>query len=101
MVYFDVLVVGGGAAGMAAALAAAEQGCGVLLAEAEEDLGGVLRQCFHRGFGGGMTGPAYARELTDRVERSGVRVWTGTSVLRLASDRTALLSSRRGLWSKL
>ena len=97
MVSFDVLVVGGGAAGMAAALAAAERGCSVLLAEAAEELGGVLRQCFHRGFGGGMTGPAYARELIGRVERSGVHVRTGTSVLRLGPDRTVLLSSRSGL----
>lgn len=97
MVCFDVLVVGGGAAGMAAALAAAERGRSVLLAEAEEELGGVLRQCFHRGFGGGMTGPAYARELTDRVAHSSVRVRADTSVLRLDPDRTALLSSRRGL----
>ena len=97
MAYFDVLAVGGGAAGMSAALAAAERRRGVLLAEAEEELGGVLRQCFHRGFGGGMTGPAYARELIDRVEDSSVQVRTGTTVLRLAPDRTALLSSRRGL----
>ena len=82
---------------MAAALAAAERGCSVLLAEAEEALGGVLRQCSHRGFGGGLTGPAYARELIGPVESSGVQVRTGTCVLRLAPDRTALLSSRRGL----
>ena len=97
MAYFDVLVVGGGAAGMAAALGAAERGCRVLLVEAEEELGGILRQCFHRGFGGGMTGPAYARELIGRVERSGVQVRTGASALRLDPDRTVLLSSRRGL----
>lgn len=97
MDHFDILVAGGGAAGMAAALGASERGRSVLLAEAEERLGGVLRQCFHRGFGGGMTGPAYARRLEARVERSGVQVRTGTSVLRLDPDRTALLSSRRGL----
>lgn len=97
MAYFDILVAGGGAAGMAAALGAAERGCSVLLAEAEEALGGVLRQCSHHGFGGGLTGPAYARRLIDRVARSGVQVRTGTYVLKLSPDRTALLSSRRGL----
>lgn len=97
MAYYDILVVGGGAAGMSAALAAAERGRSVLLAEAEAQLGGVLRQCLHRGFGGGMTGPAYARELINRVEDSGVRVRTGASVLELRPDRTALLSGRGGL----
>lgn len=97
MVSFDILVVGGGAAGMTAALAAARNGRSVLLAEAEAELGGVLRQCVHRGFGAGMTGPAYARELAERVSRSSVLVRAGTSVLRLDPDRTALLSSRRGL----
>lgn len=82
---------------MAAALSASERGCGVLLVEAEGALGGVLRQCSHRGFGGGLTGPVYARELIDRTRASSVQVRTGTCVLRLSPDRTALLSSRRGL----
>lgn len=99
MEHVDILVIGGGAAGMAAALAAAERGRGVLLAEAEGDLGGVLRQCHHRGFGwdpsgGELTGPAYAGRLIARLERSGVRVRVGTCALRLDRDRTALLSSR-------
>ena len=82
---------------MAASLGAAERGCSVLLVEAEEALGGILRQCSHHGFGGGLTGPAYARRLTDRMAHSGVQVRAGAYVLRLAQDRTALLSSRRGL----
>lgn len=97
MAYFDILVAGGGAAGMSAALAASERGRSVLLVEAEKQLGGILRQCSHQGFGGGLTGPAYARRLMERVERSRVQVKTETTVLRLNPDRTALLSSRRGL----
>lgn len=97
MVCCDILVIGGGAAGLAAALAASERGGSVLLTEAEGTLGGVLRQCLHQGFGEGLTGPAYARRLVERVERSGVRVRTGVSVLKLGPDRTALLSSRTGL----
>lgn len=97
MVCCDILVIGGGAAGLAAALAASERGGSVLLTDAEGTLGGVLRQCLHRGFGEGLTGPAYARRLVERVERSGVRVRTGVSVLELGPDRTALLSSRTGL----
>lgn len=48
---FDLLVVGGGAAGMAVALAAAKEGSRVLLAEREKTLGGILNQCLHQGFG--------------------------------------------------
>lgn len=97
MAYFDILVAGGGAAGMSAALAAWERGRSVLLAEAEEQLGGVLRQCLHRGFGGGLTGPAYLRRLAEPLGRSGVQIRTGTVVLELSPCRTALLSSRSGL----
>ncbi len=94
---FDLLVIGGGAAGMAASLAAARRGQRVLLAEREARLGGILNQCLHSGFGGGLTGPAYARQLIDRVNASAVCVRTGTDVLRIFPDRTALLSSRTGL----
>lgn len=97
MAYYDILVIGGGAAGMSAALAAAERGRSVLLAETEKQLGGILRQCSHRGFGNGLTGPAYARRLIERVERSAVQARTGTTVLSLDPNRTALLSSRSGL----
>jgi len=94
---FDILVVGGGAAGLSEAAAAAERGCRVLLAEAEAAPGGVLRQCFHRGFGGGLRGPDYARQLLDRAARSAVCIRTETTALRLDPDRTALLSGRTGL----
>ncbi len=94
---FDLLVIGGGAAGMAASLAAEKRGQRVLLAEREARLGGILNQCLHSGFGGGLTGPAYARQIMDRVAASDVYVQTGTDVLRIFPDRTALLSSRTGL----
>lgn len=93
----ELLVIGGGAAGISAAAAAAEQGCQVLLAEGGPRLGGVLDQCSHRGFGSGLTGPEYAERLTARLEASTAEVWTGTHVLRITSDRTALLSGREGL----
>ena len=94
---FDLLVIGGGAAGLSAASSAAKPGRRVLLAEGEPELGGVLNQCFHQGFGRGLTGPAYARRLIGQAERSGACVRTGTFVLRIDPDRTALLSSREGL----
>ena len=97
MEHFDFLVTGGGAAGLSAALSAARSGRRVLLVEGEPQLGGILNQCLHQGFGEGLTGPTYARCLIDQVEHSGVCVRTGTFALGIDPDRTALLSSREGL----
>lgn len=98
----DILIVGGGAAGMAAALSAVERGHRVLLVERSPALGGVLPQCIHHGFGNGyfgedITGPEYARRFVCRVEQSPVDVMTDTMVIRLNEDKTALLSSVSGL----
>ncbi len=98
----ELLVIGGGAAGMAAALAAAGTGHSVLLCERSERLGGVLGQCLHNGFGlsvfrEDLTGAEYAARCIAALDGSGVRVRTGTSVVSLAPDRTALLSGRDGV----
>lgn len=98
---FDILVIGGGAAGMAAALKASELGARVLLAERDGSLGGILRQCIHSGFGLGyfgrdMTGPEYAAEFIEKIEKSAVELRTDTTVLELREDKTALLSSPAG-----
>ena len=74
----------------------------MLLAEAEEDLGGVLRQCAHRGFGAALfgaevTGPEYAAYWRQRLARSRAEVRTGVTALSLDPDRTVLLSGREGL----
>lgn len=99
---FDILVVGGGAAGMAAALAAGKKGRSVLLAEREPRLGGVLNQCVHRGFGRSfygedLSGVEYARRFLADMNAAPVAVRTGTEVLELRPGRTALLSGRAGL----
>lgn len=100
---FDLLVIGGGAAGMAAALSAEAAGVPrILLAERAGQLGGVLPQCIHLGFGRGyfgedLTGPEYALRFIRRLARSRVSVRTGTTVLRLNWDQTALLSGSAGL----
>ena len=98
----ELLVVGGGAAGMAAALAAAKGGKGVLLAEREKALGGILNQCLHSGFGRSfygedLTGAEYARRFSSALASVPITVCTGTEVLELREDRTALLTSRAGL----
>lgn len=100
---YDVLVIGGGAAGMAAALAAEEAGAEkILIAEREAQPGGILRQCIHNGFGLGyfhedLTGVEYARRFIDRLENSKVEFRGDTTVLELRADKSALLSSYNGL----
>lgn len=90
----DILIVGGGAAGIAAAKAAAEHCRGrILLAERAEAPGGVLLQCAHRGFGPGLTGPEMADELMKDFPQR-VELWYNTSVLDITADKTALLSRR-------
>jgi NADPH-dependent 2,4-dienoyl-CoA reductase/sulfur reductase-like enzyme len=88
----DVLVVGGGAAGLSAAASAAESGAKVLIVEREGELGGILNQCIHNGFGlhrfgEELTGPEFANKDIVRVEASDkIDVELGCSVLSLAHD---------------
>jgi sarcosine oxidase subunit alpha len=92
MTDIDVLIIGGGPAGLAAAAAAREAGCGnLLLLERDDALGGILRQCIHTGFGlhlfkEELTGPEYARRFIDQVEALDVPVQCGTMVLEVKAD---------------
>ena len=101
---YDLLVIGGGAAGMAAALAAEKAGMrSVLLVERDTVLGGILRQCFHHGFGRGyfgedLTGPEYAERFFSRIGRSGIKVQTGMTVLRLQEQRALLCGNGAVRW---
>lgn len=89
MQQYDILIIGGGAAGISAAKAAA--GAKVLLVDRRPALGGVLLQCLHRGFGKGQTGVAYAQDLLVDFPAS-VHVALNTTVLQVSSAKTALLS---------
>lgn len=98
---YDLIVIGGGPAGMAASLAAQKNGVsGILLVERADVLGGILNQCIHSGFGliyfgEELTGPQYADRFADKIKSSGIEIFTGTSVINLHPDGTALLSGER------
>jgi len=85
----DVLVVGGGAAGITAVAAAAQEGAKALLIERNDRLGGVLEQCIHPGFGlhryrEELTGPEFAARLRGKFENSGADLLTETTLLELS-----------------
>ncbi|MEW6553765.1 MAG: FAD-dependent oxidoreductase [Actinomycetota bacterium] len=99
------VVVGAGPAGLGAALAAREAGLrDVMLVERDFELGGILPQCIHDGFGSMvfgqvLTGPQYAQRYIDRVEKAGVEVKLNTMVLEMAPDRRmTLVNSREGIY---
>jgi NADPH-dependent 2,4-dienoyl-CoA reductase/sulfur reductase-like enzyme len=98
----DVAVIGGGPAGLAAALGARRAGAGrVLLVEREKTLGGILNQCVHDGFGlflynETISGPEYAERLAEDVAREPIRTETGAMVLDLSADRVLRINSRDG-----
>ncbi len=84
----DVLVIGGGAAGIAAATAAANDGAHTLLLERDDEPGGVLNQCIHTGFGlhryhEELSGPEFGYRLLQELERSHATVIPGCSVLEI------------------
>ena len=95
-----VLIVGGGPAGLAAALAARENGVeNVLILERDNELGGILNQCIHNGFGlhtfkEELTGPEYAGRFIARVEEAGIPYKLGTMVMDIRPDRTVLAMNR-------
>lgn len=88
---FDVVVIGGGPAGMAAALAAHKAGAHVAIVEREQHLGGILRQCIHPGFGLShfkqeLTGPEYAQRFIDQVRATDIALFLDSMVLGIDSE---------------
>lgn len=98
---YDVVIIGSGPGGLAAAIAAKENGAeDVLIIERDVELGGILLQCIHNGFGlelfKGLPGPAYAQHFIEKVRGHGVETLMDTMVLDITPERT-IYAINRGL----
>lgn len=95
---FDVVVIGGGPAGMAAALSAHKAGARVAIVERERHLGGILRQCIHPGFGLShfkqeLTGPEYAQRFIDQVSETDIALFLDSMVIGIDGDASGTVNN--------
>ena len=103
MIKHDIVVVGGGPAGMAAAVAAYDAGCtDVVILDREPQLGGILMQCIHNGFGlhklgEELTGPEYAAVYAQKVAQRDIKVYTETTVTEVSRDKIVTAQNREGI----
>ncbi|MGO5091564.1 NAD(P)/FAD-dependent oxidoreductase [Clostridium sp. LCP25S3_F10] len=90
----DLVIIGGGPAGMAAAISAKNKGINdILILEREESLGGILNQCIHTGFGlhvfkENLSGPEYAQRLINEINRLNIKYKIDTMVLSIEKDKS-------------
>ena len=101
MIHRQAVIIGGGPAGLAAALRLKEKGVSdILVLEREQLLGGILRQCIHDGFGltrfgESLSGPEYAQRFIDRVLDAGIECVTDCTVLDVSPDKVVTAASRK------
>lgn len=99
---YDLVVVGGGPAGLAAAYEAYEQGIkSILIIERDKELGGILNQCIHNGFGlhtfnEELTGPEYAARFIDLIKNTNIKVKLDTMVLNIEDKTIHAINSEDG-----
>ncbi len=97
----DLVIIGGGPAGMSAALSARANGIkDILIIERENNLGGILGQCIHNGFGlhkfkEELTGPEYALRYSKRIEEEGIKYMLSTTVIELSKDKVVTATNDR------
>ena len=99
----NIVIVGGGPAGMAAAVAAYDAGCtDVVILDREPQIGGILMQCIHNGFGlhklgKELTGPEYAAVYEEKVRQRGIQVYAETTVTSVSPDKIVTAQNRQGI----
>ncbi len=103
MINHDIVIIGGGPAGMAAAIAAYDAGIkDTVILDREDSIGGILRQCIHNGFGlhklgRELTGPEYADVYAKQVYERNIKVYTETMVTDLTADKVVTATNREGI----
>ena len=97
---YDLIIIGGGPAGLAAAVAAKDNGIdNIMILERDKSLGGILQQCIHNGFGlhtfkEELTGPEYAARFIEQVEERGIEYKLNTMVMDISPEKVVTATNR-------